>query len=110
MARYLTLALTNPVPGREQEYNDWYDNVALPVYSSIPGFKPLGRFKLADVPSMYPFQMKDQWEYLSLYEFETDDFAAFVEHVKTTLAVRSQYYFCDAIDKTRFYEPVFVAL
>ncbi len=34
---------------------------------------------------------EDQWEYLSLHEFEVDDFAASVEHVKATLATRSQY-------------------
>lgn len=110
MARYIVLALTNPVPGREQEYNDWYNNVAIPVYRSIPGFKPFGRFKLADVPSQFPFNMKNEWEYLSLYEFETDDYATFAEHVKATIAERTEYYFSDAIDKTRFFEPVFIAL
>lgn len=110
MAKYMVLALTNPVPGREDEYNDWYDNVALPVYRSVPGFNPLGRYKLEDTPAQFPFQMESQWDYLSVYEFETDDFESFSEAVQKAVAASDSYYFSDAIDKTRFFEPVFKAI
>jgi hypothetical protein len=110
MAKYLVLALTNPLPGREKEFNDWYDNTALPMYRSIPGLKPLGRYKLAGVPPSFPFEMRDQWEYLSVYEFETDDYPGFISKVRATIEASKTYRFSEAIDKTRFYEPVFMAL
>jgi hypothetical protein len=31
MKNYVVLALTNPVEGREDEYNKWYNEVAVPV-------------------------------------------------------------------------------
>ena len=110
MARYLVLALTNPLSGRDKEFNDWYNNTALPTYRSIPGLKSLGRYKLAGVPPNFPFEMKDQWEYLSVYEFETDDYASFAAKVRSTIEASKTYQFSEAIDKTRFYEPVFIAL
>jgi hypothetical protein len=73
MAKHVLLALTNPIKGREKEYNQWYDNVAVPTYKSMPGLVPLGRFKAADVPHMFPFEMTNKFQYLSLYYFEADD-------------------------------------
>jgi len=110
MAKYMMFAFTNPIEGREAEYNDWYDNVALPVYRSLPGLKPLGRYKLAGLPKAFSFEMDDTWQYMSMYEFTTDDPKAFLEKTKEIVSSRTDYYFSDAIDKTRFYEPVFVAL
>jgi hypothetical protein len=111
MAQYLTLAFTNPVKGREAEYNEWYDNVALPVYRTLPGLKPLGRYKLADIPKAFDFSMDSSWQYLSVYEFSTDDDpSAFFEKMKGILQKNKEYYFSEAIDKTTFFEPLFVAL
>jgi len=110
MAKHLLLAFTNPIAGREREYNEWYDNVAYPTYKSIPGLTPLGRFKAASVPHLFPFEMDNQFQYLSLYYFEADDAAAFLEHVKATFAKRPNYSFSPDIDQTRFFEPIFVAL
>lgn len=108
--KHLLLAFTNPVEGRDAEYNDWYDNVAYPTYKSLPGLVPLGRFKAAEVPDMFPFQMKNDFQYLSLYYFETDDPTAFMEKLKETFPKRPEYSFSPDIDQSRFFEPIFVAL
>ena len=110
MAKHLLLAMTNPVPGRDREYNDWYDNVAYPTYKSVPGLVPLGRFKAVDVPHMFPFQLDNNFQYLSLYYFETDDVAKFMEYVKETFGRRPEYSFSEHIDQSRFFEPIYVAL
>jgi len=110
MAKHLLLALTNPMPGREAEYNQWYDTVAYPTYKSLPGLVPLGRFKAVDVPDMFPFQMKNEFAYLSLYYFETEDAETFMEKLKATFADRPEYSLSDDIDKDRFFEPIFVAI
>jgi hypothetical protein len=110
MAKHILLALTNPVDGRDAEYNDWYDSVAYPTYKSLPGLVPLGRFKAADVPHMFPFEMDNQFQYLSMYYFEADDAVAFMEKIKTTFADRPEYVFSSDIDQSRFFEPIFVAM
>lgn len=110
MAKHLILAMTNPVEGRDAEYNDWYNNVAIPTYKSLPGLVPLGRFKAVDVPHMFPFEMDNQFQYLSIYYFETDDPIAFMENIKATFAHRPEYVFSSDIDQTKFFEPMYVAL
>ena len=59
---------------------------------------------------MFPFELDNQFRYLSLYYFETEDPTAFMERIKDTFANRPQYEFSPDIDQTRFCEPIFVAL
>lgn len=110
MARHLMLALTNPLPDKEAEYNRWYDDIAYPIYKSLPGLVPLGRFKAVDVPHMFPFQMENQFQYLSLYSFETEDPVAFVAQIGIRLQNKSQYYLSETIDQSRFCGPIYVAI
>lgn len=110
MAKYLLLAMTNPLPGKDAEFNEWYDNIAYPTYKSLPGLVPLGRFKSVELPKMFPFQMDNQFEYLSLYFFESDDPAAFMAKLTETFPDRPEYSFSEAIDQNRFFEPVYVAM
>lgn len=110
MAKHLLLAMTNPLPGREAEYNEWYETVAYPTYKSLPGLVPLGRFRAVDVPHMFPFEIANRFQYLSLYYFEADDAVAFMERLKATFAERPEYRFSDDIDQSQFFEPIFVAL
>lgn len=110
MAKHILLALTNPVAGRDAEYNDWYNTVAYPTYKSLPGLVPLGRFKAVDVPHMFSFEMDNQFQYLSMYYFEADDAVAFMATIKATFADRPEYVFSDDIDQTKFFEPIYVAI
>ena len=110
MAKHILLALTNPVEGRDAEYNDWYNSVAYPTYKSLPGLVPLGRFKAVDVPHMFPFEMNNQFQYLSMYYFEADDAVAFMATIKATFADRPECSFSPDIDQTRFFEPIYVAM
>lgn len=110
MAKHILLALTNPVEGRDSEYNDWYNTIAYPTYKSLPGLVPLGRFKAVDVPHMFPFEMDNQFQYLSMYYFEADDAVAFMENIKATFPDRPEYVFSSDIDQSKFFEPIYVAL
>jgi hypothetical protein len=65
VGRYVYVVRTNPVEGRDREYNRWYDEVHLKDVCSFPGFTGARRFRLADGESPY--------RYLALYEMETDD-------------------------------------
>jgi hypothetical protein len=110
VAKHILLAMTNPLPGRDAAYNHWYDTVAYPTYKSLPGLVPLGRFKAVDVPHMFPFEMDNRFQYLSIYYFETDDAVAFMAKIKATFADRPEYRFSDDIDQSVFFEPIYVAL
>jgi hypothetical protein len=110
IANYVVLALTNPVEGREEEYNKWYNEVAVPVYKTIRGFEHLGRFRLADVPKQFDFAADSKWKYLSLYRFSTENYDELVKNVEETIRNSENYYFSDGIDHNSFFEPVFVSM
>lgn len=47
MPKTYILIRSNPLPGKEAEYNAWYDNVHLPEMLQIEGVKAYQRFALA---------------------------------------------------------------
>lgn len=79
MAKYTFVVLTNPTPGKEAEYNKWYNEQHIPDVLNVPGFVAAQRFRLADA------QMTDKapvHRYLALYEIETDDLASALAELK----------------------------
>jgi hypothetical protein len=76
MSKHLLLVLTNPVDGREDEFNDWYTNRHLDDVLKIPGIVAAQRFALSPVQRMSP---PLPWTYFAIYEIETDDLAATVD-------------------------------
>ena len=72
----LFVVLTNPVDGREAEYNEWYDRRHLQDVLAIPGFVAAQRFLIGELatPPALP------WKYLAIYEVAPDAVeAAFAE-------------------------------
>ncbi|SDZ49114.1 DUF4286 family protein [Herbiconiux ginsengi] len=57
---------SNPVEGREDEYNDWYTNQHLKDVIAVPGFVSAQRYIASDVNEDAPFR------YMALYELEGD--------------------------------------
>jgi hypothetical protein len=70
MAKYTFVVLTNPVAGKEAEYNEWYNKQHLPDVLNIPGMVCAQRFRLAEDQ---PGADKKTHRYLALYEIETND-------------------------------------
>ena len=57
---------SNPVEGREDEYNDWYDNVHLPeLLAMFPQIKSARRYSA-------PSDSTSPQRYLTIYEIEGD--------------------------------------
>lgn len=69
--KYCFVVFSNPMPGREEEYNTWYNEVHLPHVLAVPGFVSARRLKVADMPGVVNTPLPGQ--YLALYEMETDD-------------------------------------
>lgn len=59
---------SNPVAGREDEYNDWYTNRHLADVVAVPGFIAAQRFCLTDVEA----EGAPQQKYMAIYTMETD--------------------------------------
>ncbi len=68
MPAFKLLVFTNPVEGRDDEYNDWYDNQHVPDTMTFDGWKSAQRFKTGprylgrDAPARY----------VAIYEIEAD--------------------------------------
>jgi hypothetical protein len=71
---YTMLVLTNPKPGREDEFNQWYTERHIHDVVNIPGFVSARRFRYAELPDTPP----PKFRYFATYELHTDDLAASV--------------------------------
>lgn len=68
--RYKLIALTNPVPGREDEFASWYDDVHLADVLKLPGVTGAERYRLSET------QYRDgphPWASMAVYDVEIDD-------------------------------------
>ncbi|MEJ7927206.1 hypothetical protein WG908_10630 [Sphingobium sp. AN641] len=68
MTLYKFVVLSNPVPGKEEDYNRWYSDQHLPDVVRCPDFVNGQRFSLVDSLANDP-----PYKYLSIFDVETDD-------------------------------------
>jgi hypothetical protein len=80
MARYNIVVLSNPVEGREAEFNDWYTKTHIMDLLNCPGVIAAQRFKTVDSQSPNPAQ-----RYMAKYEVETNDLAATMAEIQSRL-------------------------
>jgi hypothetical protein len=83
MARFSLVVYSNPVEGREQEYNDWYSNQHLSDLLAIPGVISARRFKLSGTQIGEGAQT---YQYLAIYEVEADDVPSFLKEMMARTA------------------------
>jgi len=72
MGKLTYIVLTNPVPGKEAEFEEWYDTVHVADMRRVPGVRSGRRFRLvpeADQAVPCP------WRSLAIYEWDVDDVA-----------------------------------
>jgi hypothetical protein len=79
MVSYKMIVLTKPVAGREDEYNEWYNDIHLAELLSTDGFVAAQRFKLAGGPNAPA-------PYLAIYEIESENFAETFKLIEQRLA------------------------
>jgi hypothetical protein len=70
VSRSILLVFSNPVDGREEEYNAWYSEHHLDEILAIDGFRLAQRFRLADDARMTRDTPDAPYRYLALYEVE----------------------------------------
>jgi len=70
MERWLLTVESNCCdPSREDEFNDWYDNIHLPDILETPGFVSAVRYENTS-------PAEGQGKFLAMYEIETGDLAS----------------------------------
>ena len=101
MPRYKMIALTRPQPGRDEEFNEWYQNVHLVELCSMPGVKGAQRYKVTA-----PLQGYDERPYLAVYDIECDDVRQTLGAIGAASAAGKMTP-CDAADNASAYTVVF---
>jgi hypothetical protein len=84
MTTFHFMVFSNPVEGREDDFNTWYDKEHLDDLLAIDGFKAAQRYRLA---ALGPGQEEPTYRYAAVYEAEADD--ATVAHQKLMDALGS---------------------
>ena len=70
MRDHILIVHSNPVEGREDEYNEWYDKVHLSDVLKVPGFVAARRYRAAGTPAD---GNAPAHRYIAIYELRTDD-------------------------------------
>jgi len=94
MAKYILIGTSAAVEGRDDDYNDWYDNTHLGEVCAIPGIKS-GRRYTADACSPNPVPSPN----IAIYEIETDDPAAVLAELGKRAAA-GQMKMTDSLDRS----------
>src|SRR5262245_16290102 len=76
MQTFKWIALSTPVPGRELELEEWYDNRHIPDCLKLDGFVAAQRFRIDEQPKGIDVPA---WKVMVVYDIETHD-------IETTLA------------------------
>jgi hypothetical protein len=72
------IVFSQPSPGRDDEYNRWYDEVHLREVLEIDGFVAAQRFRLGDAQIGEPGS-ESPAPYLAIYEIEAESLEAALE-------------------------------
>lgn len=90
MRKFTWIVLTNCAPGRDDEFNGWYDDVHKADLLRVPGIVNVRRSVLTEVQTMMQGEnivmanarmIDAKYKYLAIYEIEADDPAAVLQEV-----------------------------
>lgn len=85
MATFLVMVLSNPVEGREDEFNEWYEHTHLDEVLRSAGFRSAQRFHLdAEVG------FEASHRYLALYETEGESAQEVIDRLNASRGERQQ--------------------
>jgi hypothetical protein len=101
MPRFKMIALTRPLPGQEDAFNDWYQNHHLPEICQFDGVLGAQRFVQAAA-----LQGGDDRNYLAIYDIETDDLGSVLGAIGQAGAAGKMTQ-SDAADRAGAYTVIF---
>lgn len=99
MAKGIMIVLSNPIDAtREDDYNDWYNNVHIPELLVLDGFVAARRFRVLDEGA--------EQRFAAVYELEADDLTSIMDVIGKAV-VDEKIHMTDAIEME---PPAFVRL
>jgi hypothetical protein len=103
VAKYVMIVQSDSKAGRDDEFNEWYNDRHIDEVLSLEGFVGARRYALADLD---PPQEGAQ-RYICIYEIETDD----IEATRKALGVAARdgtLFLTDSISdpSSKYYEPI----
>lgn len=90
--RYKLLVMSKPAPGRESEYNNWYQNLHLHQLLTLDDVQSAQRFRLTQT-----LTDGEVFPYLAIYDVTTDNPAGLLEEIKSR-AESAVFTMSDALD------------
>jgi len=76
MTSYKFVVFTDPVEGKEEEYNNWYDNVHLKEVTECDGFVAATRYRFKPLDGETPPR-----QYMAIYDIESGDVLATMKNL-----------------------------
>lgn len=105
MPRFKMIAMSKPMPGRDAEYHDWYQNTHLPQVCAFPGV--LGAQRYVEAAALAG---GDDRKFMAIYDIETDDLGAVLGAIGKASADGTLTPTPDAVDAAGMYCVVFTEL
>ena len=106
MATHRLIVFTEPTPGKEDEYNRWYDEVHLGEVVAIDGFVGAQRFALSGA-QIAEVEDKTPGRYLAIYEIEADSVESALDKLNAGAATMQM---SDALDTNNALAIAFSAI
>jgi len=82
MTTFHFMVFSNPVEGREDDFNTWYDKEHLDDLLAVPGFVAAQRYRFA---ALGPGQNEPTYRYAAIFEAEADDVVTVQENLMAAL-------------------------
>jgi hypothetical protein len=92
---HILIALTNAVPGREAEFNEWYNGQHLTDVLAIDGIASARRYELAT--AQVTGARRSEYRYLAMYRIDDSPDAT----IRRFEAARQQMQFSEALEQHR---------
>jgi hypothetical protein len=92
----LQLAYSNPKPGREDDFNSWYDDQHVPDWLAIPGVAAVTRYQLSEWQR--PGTETITHRFLTVYELSGDPRKVFAK--RDSAASEGHFRWTDALEMT----------
>ena len=96
MAHFKLVVMSDALDNRDDEFNNWYDNIHLKDVLAVDGIVAAQRFKLLS---------GGKWKYLAIYELECDDPLPVVERLQS-LAGTDAMPISDAFDLEKYFMAI----
>jgi hypothetical protein len=107
MTKYTFVVMTNATTGRDDEFNEWYNNQHIPDVLNVPGFVSAQRFRLSG--TQLGGDTNKPYKYLALYEIETDDLAGALKELAKRRGT-AELVMSDALDTKNIGAAVFTPI